>query len=264
MIRATLLKVVHDVLESHPFFATEDFVVREFANQSKEPCVSIKYRYDDSFFFSFHVPKTKTKSGDYSGSYMFSCTANPGRESAVETFTAEERSGLIAEIGAWLGRLHEDVVSAPVARQFDEHARSIDLLRERLEKIPSEPLSREEMSKYVAALDQLKVELVEQLRRETADKDTLKGRIEELGRDVEFLKSTLGSMNKRTWTEAFATRLQRWTSRFSLRQLAAGARAAKALMPASVAEQLDVVSNVATEVANIAEGTPKTGSDGDT
>lgn len=262
MIRATLLKIVHDVLDSHRFFATEDFGVRETANQNKEPCVAIAYRYDDTFFFNFHVPKSKTK-GEYSGQYMFSCTANPGRESAVESFSAEERSGLVAEITAWLGRLHEDVVSAPVVRQFVEHAKSIGELRERLEQIPNEPLSREEMSKYTAALDQLKAELSEQLRRETADKDTLRHRIEELSRDVEFLKSTLGSMSKRTWTEAFVARLQRWTSRFSLRQLAAGAQAAKVLMPATVAEQIGAVASVMNEVANITEGMSKTGSEGD-
>lgn len=172
MIRATLLKVVLDALTSHPFFAGEDFDVQEFANTAKDPCIAITYRYDSTFCFNFHVPKSKTKL-EYGSGYIFSCTVNPGRESAVETISAEDRRGLIAEIGAWLERLHEDVLSAPVVRQFAAHAASIDQIRERLEQLPDELLSREDVAKYNAALDQLKAELTEQLRRETADKDTL-------------------------------------------------------------------------------------------
>src|SRR5262245_37554536 len=129
MIRATLLRTVHDILESHPFFATEDFTVNEFASSNKDPCVAITYRYNNAFNFNFHVPKSKTKD-EYSPHYVFSCTVNPGRESAVETFSAEERTGLIVEIKAWLERLHEDVVAAPIARQFVAHAKSISQIRE--------------------------------------------------------------------------------------------------------------------------------------
>jgi hypothetical protein len=83
---------------------------------------------------------SKTKKGEYSERYMFGCTVSPGRESSEEAIATEERSGLLSEIADWLGRLHEDVVSAPVARQFAEHENALKKMRERLDQLPDEPL----------------------------------------------------------------------------------------------------------------------------
>jgi phage shock protein A len=92
-------------------------------------------------------------------------------------------------------------------------------MRERLDQLPDEPLSSRDRAEFRANLDQLKAELTEQLKRETHDRDTLKRRIDELGRDIEFLKTTLESMTRRHWVEAFIVRLQRWKSNFSLQPI---------------------------------------------
>ena len=43
MIRAGLIKEIHETLNSHQYSTLEDFKVEEFANKSQEPCLSIIY-----------------------------------------------------------------------------------------------------------------------------------------------------------------------------------------------------------------------------
>jgi hypothetical protein len=80
---------------------------------------------------------------------------NLGRESVEENLIAEERRGLLTEIQEWLKRLYEDLVSAPVVRQFEAHSSAIEQLRERLERLPDEPLSHDDAVQYREDLDRI-------------------------------------------------------------------------------------------------------------
>jgi hypothetical protein len=259
MIRPDLLRAVFTALESHRYLSIEDFVVEEFAIKDKQPCLRVKYRYDPSLFFNSLIPAQKSRKSADDGheTYRFSCTMRPGRESVEETLAAHERTGLISEIKEWLGRVYDDVVSAPAVRQFHEHSQAIDQLKERLSVLPDEPMSRGDVQDFSDGLEKLKADLSEQLRQHTADKDELRKRVEELSQDIEFLKGTLDSMTKRKWGELFVARVQRWKDRFSLRQISAGAKVLKLLLPGSSADTLDSVTDVIDGVADIIDKTPK-------
>jgi hypothetical protein len=181
---------------------------------------------------------------------------NPGRESVEENLIAEERRGLLTEIQEWLKRLYEDLVSAPVVRQFEAHSSAIEQLRERLERLPDEPLSHDDAVQYREDLDRIKVEILEQLKHETTDKEELKHRVEELGRDIEFLKQTLESMTKRQWGEVFLVQLRKWKDRVSLKQIAAGTRVFKSLLPADMSDELDAFADTVEGIAEVIEKPP--------
>lgn len=181
----------------------------------------------------------------------------PGRESVEEAFLAEERSGLLAEIKEWLRRLHNDIISEPALRQFKEHAEAINKLKERLSVLPDEPMSRSDVQAFSEGLDKLKVEMTDQLKQQTADKEELKGRVDELSREIEFLKRTLDSMTKRQWGALLATRVQRWKSRFTLRQLSAGTKVLKLLLPGEAEGSLDSISDAIDGIADAVDDTKK-------
>lgn len=256
MIRSGLMKVVLDVLGAHPYLALEDFQLKEFASRNGEPCLSVTYRYNQKWYFSFHIPTAKKKLGDsISEHYWFTCTMSPGREAAEETINAEERRGLLVEIEDWVKRLYEDIVSAPVVRQFEAHSSALQELKERIEQLPDEPLSRDDMAQFHQDLDHVKAEIAEQLKKEITDKAELKRKIDELGKDIEFLKRAIESLTKRQWGEMLFVRLRKW--KFSLRQLASGARVLKSLLPADVSDELDVVADVANGLADVLEKKPQ-------
>ena len=246
MIRPDLLKGVWQSLGLHQYLSQEDFTVQEYDNAG-DLALKIEYRYDSNLFFRFDIPTGKT--GD--GNYRFNCVMRPGYESVEESLGANSRSALKSELKQWLSRLHDDVVALPIGRQLHEHEHAIEQLRERLAVLPDEPIARRDVEVFSENLEKLKAEFLEQLEKESASTKQLNEKVAELTRDIDFLKDTLGSMTKRRWIELLVSRVQRWRSRFSLPQIAAGAKALRLLMPSEAA---DVLDSVAGEVGDIAEG----------
>ena len=259
MVRSALLKAIYDVLMAHPYLALEDFIIEEYSNNKKEPCLKIAYRYNPKLHFNFLIPKAQSKISESSWErYWFNCTMSPGRESAEETLNAEERSGLLKEIGEWTKRLYEDIVSAPIVRQFEAHSSELEQLKERLSSLPDEPLSRANLDEYREALERVKGELTEQLQKETSDKEELNQRVDELSRDIEFLKTTLETMTNRQWGEVLMVRLNKWKDKFSLRQLAGGVKVLRKLLPSTLPAELDTLADAVEEIADVIEKTPPT------
>ena len=252
MIRSSLMKSIFEVLNTHPYLTLEDFKITEYTNNKTEPCLSIVYRYNTIWQFRFHIPNLKKKIQDGSWErYWFNWTINPGHEAAEETLSAEERQGLLREISEWLARLYEDIVSAPVVRQFEAHASALSELKERLDKVPDEPLTQEDVSNFRESLDALKSEFSQQLQEATSDKEKLNEKIKELSRDIDFLKQSLDTMTKRQWGEMLIVRMRKWKERFSLRQIATGARVLKLLLPTGVSDELDSVVDIAENIADV-------------
>jgi len=239
MLRPALVKAVVSTLDNHPHISRDDFIVTEYTNKSNEPCLGIKYRYVEDFYFNFHVPLRRSSARELTEAYWFNCSIRPGVESVEETLLAEGRDGLTSEIKAWLKRIYEDIISAPAMRELKEHAAAIEQITEKLRVLPDEPLSREDIEALAKGLDALKTELTEEIKKESEDKQQLKRRVDELGKDIEFLKKTLESLSKRQWGELFATRVQRWKQHFS-HQLKAGARVFQLLLPDDGSEPIDV------------------------
>lgn len=258
MIRNALMKSVLNILESHPYLAVEDFIVQEYENKEQSSCLSLKYRYDSSLHFNFLIPqiKRKLKNDDYSDPhYWFNCSMSPGRESATETINAQERTGVLSEIQEWMSRLYEDSVAAPVVRQFQAHASALEELKEKLEQLPNEPLSREDIREYREGLERIKAEFTDELKQAVGDKEDLKQKVDELTRDIEFLKQTLQSMTKRQWGEVLVVRLKKWKNKLSLKQLATGAQVISKLLPQNISPEIDAVVKAVDDVADFIDDT---------
>ena len=57
--------------------------------------------------------------------------------------------------------------------------------------------------------------------------------------------------------DVFATRVQRWKERFTVRQLSAGMKVLKLLLPSGTTDALDSVTDAIDSVAEAVEKTPK-------
>ena len=226
MIRPDLLKAVFNALKYQRNLSQDDFIVHEFEKGGRSH-LGIDYRYDKTLFFRFRIPTERTRTrDDSSDAYRFSVTVRPGCEAVEESFSATGRDELVNELKDWFGRLYEDVVSVPVVRQFQEHERVIHQLTARLDVLPDEPISRTDVEVFREGLEKLKAEILTQLEKESADKHILEARVDDLSRDIDFLKQTLESMNKRKWGELLFSRFNKWQSLFSLSQISL-----KLLMP---------------------------------
>ena len=254
MIRPDLLRNVLNALHSHTHLLQEDFITQEYAEREAIPGspvgIEIVYRYDTTLFFRFIIPTERTNLPERTkAEYRYRCTVRPGYESVEEEMSVAGRVKLMYELKEWLRRLYEDMVSLPFARQLQEHARDIDQLKERLRVLPDEPMPRTDIEACREELEKLKTQISEQLKKEFTDTQQLETRVGELARDIDFLKQTLDSMTKRQWGEALLSRLRRWKSQITLRQITAGTKALKLLMPS---ETVDVLDSVTQEISDAA------------
>ena len=101
----------------------------------------------------------------------------------------------------------------------------------------------EDIKKIRDGLEQIKTDFTSQLKEEIADKEQPKQKVEELSRDIEFLKRTLESMTKRKWGEIFSARARKWLEKTSLRRLASGARVSQNLLP-NISDELSIVADI--------------------
>ena len=127
-------------------------------------------------------------------------------------------------------------------------------MKERFATLPDEPISQADIETYREDLKKLKAELFERLEKEVGDTAQLKTKVDDLTRDIDFLKATLNSITKRKWGELLFSRLHKWDGLVTLRQISAGAKALKLLMPS---ETTDAVDAVAQEIADTAELNPR-------
>ena len=252
MIRPDLLRAVFDALKYQQQWglSQDDFIVHEF-EKGGQPHLGIDYRYDETLFFRFRIPTERTRTrADSSEAHRFYVTARPGCEAVEESFSATGRDELVSELKDWFGRLYQDVVSVPVVRQFQEHDRAIHELTARLDVLPDEPISRTDVEVFREGLEKLKAEIVTKLEKESADKNILKARVDDLSRDIDFLKQTLKSMTKQKWGELLFSRSTRWQNLYPLVQIASVAM--KLLgsgeagdVPESIPQVIDSISNAA-------------------
>ena len=108
-------------------------------------------------------------------------------------------------------------------------------------------MSQADVEAFNEGLEKLKSEISEQLEREAPNTQDLENKIAELTRDIDFLKSTLDTMNKRQWGELLLARVNQWRTRFSLRQIASGSTKVLRLLMPGDASSLDILDSVAQE-----------------
>lgn len=247
MVRPDLLKAIIDDLDYQGHLSQDDFLVHDYEKGGKS-LINIDYRYDKTLSFRFRIPTERTGDSDV---YRFFVTVRPGCEAGEESFNASGRTELRRELRSWLDRVYEDVVSAPVVRQFQEHAHAIHELTARLEALPDEPISRTDVEVFSEGLEKLKAEILTQLEKESADKNILEARVEELSRDIDFLKQTLESMTIRKWGELLFSRSTKWQNLFSLAQIASGAM--KLLGSGEAGDVLESITQVIDSTSDAAD-----------
>jgi hypothetical protein len=249
MARSTLKKSVLSILNSHPYLAVEDFEITEYADNYRKRNLKILYICCTQWKFIFRIPDNKNSQG----LYEFACSVSPGMYAEEESLSAIEESGLTAEIRSWMQRLYDDIVSTPIVRQLQIHSSDIEQLRERLDQVPDELLTRDELSEFREALDRIKEDLTAELQSVISDRDELQQRVNELSSDVKFLKDSLESFTKRQWGSAFAVRLSKWRDKLSLKQIVGGVRMLKHLLPPDQSEGLDILCDVVGSVAEVVD-----------
>jgi len=187
--------------------------------------LQIRHRFSEARFVA-SVPNQMTKLPSAPG-FVFDIKISvvPGRITSTEQMHATNENELLAEIGRWLQRLHEEQNATPIARRVAGVEQLIqDLYKKTGLDAEDAPLEAAQAESMIAWIRRLESQLAESIEARKLGERELRARLESLHTQVGALVTVVGStITKRGAVRAVFGRVFKWTSDESHRRLLAEA-----------------------------------------
>jgi len=215
MIRHKIRSEIIATINNHKQFEISDFDI-ELKNETS---LSIKYTYDDKYYFNVTFPKDVTRAvkenrlthGDeVFEQYNFKGSVSPGRVAVIEKLEFEGETTIYNKLRTWLDCLWEELMAIPVNRRQDEFDATLREMKTKFKDIPDEYFSREEGEELKRKLDELERRFQAQFDNDSLDKEVLQKKHEELHQEFTVLKETLYSLKKPGWYKSLGVRILTW------------------------------------------------------
>jgi hypothetical protein len=233
MIRGQLLKELEQTLAERPQFRVNDFLINiELTAEKKETKITILYRYDERYWFIAILPRSKTES-EHSilKSYAIEIGMSPGELNDRESFTVENKSGLLKTLRDWTGFLQEELETIPERRELAIQREQLEELFKTVSDMPDGYFSREEAEVFAVRLTDLEDKMKHSVSESIQSQEELKQRLERIQADFESLKKSLHTMTKKNWAKAAMVRAAEWLKDpLNRKLLKSGADVAKAIL----------------------------------
>lgn len=201
-ITRTFQKQIIDQL-NYQYLNSDDFDM-EIYEKENCPCVLIKYRYEEIYFYLITI--------DNGGGY--SIERSPGEVSIKVTYKIKSLSNLPSDIQDWLYHLEKEISASPVVRNFFNMKLEIDNQLADIEEMISgeeeKYFSRLESEELLKKLNNLEGMFLKHLEKEHQDTDKLQVELEKFKKEVEFLKNQLEFNTRKNWILAFSAKFLRW------------------------------------------------------
>lgn len=233
MIRPIIFKKVNETIELEDFFSQHDFEITAIGDS--ENILSIKYRYDEKYFFNAQIPSEKfTKKTDYGPTeiYNIRTSLSPGEMGSHEQVNFEGLSDMLRGIKEWLSWLKDDIIAAPLNRKVTEFEKEVTHLSSKLDEIEDGYFTVEEAKDYKKKLDEMYEVFESTLREEMTNKKKLDEELVKIKKEIQTLKLTIESLKKKQWFKSVIVRFVNWSQNPTNRKLlAAGGKLVKGLLP---------------------------------
>jgi hypothetical protein len=234
MLRAHLKSELMKRIDDSRYFEPEDF---EWEEAESKLHFSLVYRHEPRFRFSVseeHSGSLAALVRAESRETQVVVTVSPGELRAVEKFTIPNASSVISQVGAWITRIHEELIATPIVRALEEQRSKVEELLAETAKIPNDYFTKEEAEELKKKLSDLEKDLQDRVVSDTSENAEVKGRIEELTTLVAELRAQVDSLTKRGWFGSAIIKFTRWASTpENSALLKGGVNVVKALMPGS-------------------------------
>lgn len=230
MLRNRTLVQLNEIFQNSKYFRWDDFKLQT-SDTNSGSLLTIKYLYDPAFCLTVRVPTEKTAFGNSQSQFVINGEVCPGELNRKEPVSFMGLEGLRAGLESWLNRIRGENESGPVIRQMREQEEQIAALRGELASVPDEFFSREEAADLKTRLDDLERRLIENLKKNTKDKNEVADRISQISADIQMLKDTMNAVPKSSWAGAVCSRAFGWLKDPVNRQLiTSGAQVATELL----------------------------------
>lgn len=210
MIRDKFYRNIISTIDRHNRFDSSDFKI-EPVKESRATTLTIKYIIEPKYKIVFKIPSSTTTNNDsYTPFYAFSGSVSPGPLAYEETFSFKGEDGVFERISNWLDCIWEELSSNPIVKQIMNQQEQIDEIFEIFETFDDGYFSDEEAIDLKERLDNLEESLKKQIEKNEQDKKKFDLEISKLHTDIDTLKQTVQSFNKKGWLKSFSGKVFKW------------------------------------------------------
>ncbi|MEK4474337.1 hypothetical protein NSQ91_14065 [Paenibacillus sp. FSL R7-0048] len=187
------------------YLSSEDFEVSTKKEQKGGLSVTITYLYNPQYEFYF-------KSGD-----QINIVRRPGEMAENESLVVTGKDGILTAIYKWLKNIEAETKAAPILREIMEHKVEVDLqiseLENSIKDIGQDDFTKDEISSLIEKLNKFQEEFESRLEEEIQDKQKLRNEINNIGNEIEFLKSQIQLLTKQNWVKSLLVKSINWRKR---------------------------------------------------
>ena len=185
-LRPSVRTAIVQALGRNASFVHTDFEVTTTEASNQGVKVKITYRHGDGYFVA-QFPNKPTTNDKGEKVHNVQLTFKPGLLNLVEAATTQGEYLLCEEIERWTKRVHEDLMSSPMARKILDHERQLNELYATIGIKDDEPLEEDEAGSLIDRIRELELKLAENIEKSEADARTVRQRLDTLHQQVEAL-----------------------------------------------------------------------------
>lgn len=229
MLRPAIKRKIYQILDSNEFFTFNDFITKE-SKEYEGTTLRIEYEYKPEYYCELKLPDNtstltkeefKTTGFGLGGNkkieeyqeYVITGKVCPGTLSKTETMERNGKDSFRGIITLWMNNLWQDLTEEPLNRAFSLQKDEIEQIKKKLDSVPEDPFTAEEEESVIERLNKLEEEFKKKIREQFEEKKEIDKRTRELKKEIEHLKMTVSSLNKRGWFKSFATKTFSWLSK---------------------------------------------------
>ncbi len=222
MIRDKIYRDITKTIDEHHRFDSSDFKVDTTKGQNSAVLLTIRFNIEPKYKIVFKVPNSTTtidKENYGRPFYSFSGNVCPGPLAFEESFTFQGEPGIFENINTWLNCIWEELSANPVVKQVENQQQQIDEIFAKFETIKDGYFTVDEAVKLTIRLDELEETLKSQIHQTNEDKKAYEQEVGRLHMDIDTLKQTINSFNKKGWLKSFTSKVFKWTKDSENRKL---------------------------------------------
>jgi len=214
MIRDKFYKDIITVINSHTRFDSIDFKIKTVKDDRNiSTLLTIQYNFDSKYKIIFKIPSSVTIDKDgYSPYYSFTGSVCPGPVAIEESFSFKGEDTVFTKISLWLNCIWEEISANPIVKQIENQQNQINEIFERFESIKDDYFTIDEAKELKKKLDDLENTLKSQLQQQIKDKKGLEEEINKLHLDIDTLKTTIASFDKKGWLKSLSVKVFKWST----------------------------------------------------
>lgn len=220
MLNASFRNQILDIIKKNSSYRYEDFILEE--KDKKEDyygnftILSIKYRFNESYYYKIKVPAKKSETSGGSLKFTFQVNYCPGELSKDEESRFENKQQIFDQLIEWTKLLSNELLNFGVYKILNDKLKNQqDLLsdfEEKIKDMDDDYISKEESIELKKRLDELEKKFKDQFNNQLEKTKEVEDELKKITEEIKLLKGTMDVLKKKKWFSMLFCKLISWSN----------------------------------------------------